>query len=60
MAYSTLLTAIFFSQVYSLYFYLIFGVGFLGYGSSVDVVRGLWSGAIWVYGVWAVYVCIEE
>ena len=51
-----------FSQVYSLYIFLIFAhlwcfgvlglgsyIGFLGLGFSVDGVWGLWCGAFWVF-----------
>ena len=48
--------AIFFSQVYSLYFFLILApfwwFGFLGLGFSVDGVWGLWCGAFWVFLGW--------
>ena len=67
------MTAIFFSQCYSLIFFLIlahlwwFGVlglrssiGFLGLGFSVDGVWGLWCGAFWIFGVGALYINIKE
>ena len=64
-----------FSQGYFLHFVLIFthlwrfGVGVLGFGSlsgfwgfrfSVDGICGLWCGALWVCGVGALYINIEE
>ena len=34
--------------------------GFLGLGLSLDGVWGLWCGAFWVFGVWALYINIKE
>ena len=37
-----------------------FWIGFLGVRISVDGVWNQWCGAFWFFGVWALYINIEE